>query len=216
MGNGMSSPEPLTLAHIAREPQAYTHRLEFADGERLVFRPLAPEDEPALMQFMAGLSPETQRFSNYGGDAAVAARELCEAIARYDKLRMVAVVGAGVIALFEFSLDLVPEDFIRYRNYGIELDAATDMRFGVCIADAYQSRGLGSRLLPFMWDIARGFGRQRVLLWGGVYADNMRAIRYYEKNGFHLLGRFHNGGGESWDGMLLLDPGAPVASSSIA
>jgi RimJ/RimL family protein N-acetyltransferase len=61
--------------------------------------------------------------------------------------------------------------------------------------------------LPFALDIARRFGKRRMILWGGVLADNHRAIRYYEKNGFRLLGRFHNEEGlECRDGILTLLP----------
>ncbi|MFC8711933.1 hypothetical protein ACFUCQ_18715 [Streptomyces sp. NPDC057197] len=65
-----------------------------------------------MAAFLAGLSAETRRLSTFDGYDLAAARELCDAIARYDKLRPVlAEVPSGRIAgLLEISLDLHPSD----------------------------------------------------------------------------------------------------------
>ncbi|MFH9836413.1 hypothetical protein ACH4NC_34765 [Streptomyces sp. NPDC017201] len=60
----------------------------------------------------------------------------------------------------------------------------------------------------------RLLARTRIILWGGVRADNPRAIRYYEKNGFQRVGRFTEADGTlSPDMMLALhtvpDPARP-------
>ncbi|MEU2180061.1 GNAT family N-acetyltransferase [Streptomyces thermolilacinus] len=55
--------------------------------------------------------------------------------------------------------------------------------------------------------MARRFGRNRIILWGGVLADNQRAIRFYEKQGFRTVGSFTGAdGAESLDMMLDLPP----------
>ncbi|WP_405658683.1 GNAT family N-acetyltransferase [Streptomyces sp. NBC_01166] len=59
---------------------------------------------------------------------------------------------------------------------------------------------MGTLALPLIRDVARGLGRTRIILWGGVLAGNARAIRYYEKNGFRPVGSF-----ASADGSLSLD-----------
>src|SRR5438874_12740158 len=100
----------------------------------------------------------TRKFSSYPSDDLAAAREMCEAINRYDKLRMVATADRSIVALFEFSFSITHADRERYRSYGIELDERIDCRFGPCITDAYQDLGLGSALLPLAMDVARRFG----------------------------------------------------------
>ncbi len=200
----------LTLEAVAEKPETVTRSLLLPTGEAVVFRPLQPGDEVGLADFLQSLSPQTRRFSAYPSYDLTMAREMCAAINRYDKLRFIAVIGSRVVALLEFSFGIVAEDRKRFRSYGIELDERTDCRFGPCIADAYQNRGVGSALLPFMLDIARCFGKRRLILWGGVLADNQRAIRYYEKNGFHLLGRFRDEkGSECRDAILMLTACAP-------
>lgn len=197
----------LTLEAVAKNPETVTRFLALPTGETALCRPLQPGDEAELADFLQRLSPQTRRFSAYASYDLAMARALCEAIARYDKLRFVAMVGSRVAALLEFSFGIVAGDRERYQSYGIELDERTDCRFGPCIADEYQNRGVGSALLPPLLDVARRFGKRRVILWGGVLADNHRAIRYYEKNGFRLLGRFQDEtGSECRDGILTLPP----------
>jgi GNAT superfamily N-acetyltransferase len=92
--------------------------------------------------------------------------------------------------LFEFSFGIPPGDHFRFGLYELSLDEARDCRFGPCVRDDQQGRGLGSALMPAMFDIARRFGKQRVFLWGGVYAENHAAVAFYRKHGFAEIGRF--------------------------
>lgn len=197
----------LSLADVAQQPEDFTTRLRTATGETLILRPLLPYDVTKLADFLAGLSPQSRHFSTFSGYDQAAAQELCDAIARYDKLRLAVVEANGtaepIVGLFEYSLDLTAGDISRYANYGMRLDPAITCRFGPTLADAWQSRGVGSLFLPAAWDFARRFGRSRVILWGGVLADNERAIRFYEKNGFVHAGRFVNGNGEECCDMIL-------------
>jgi GNAT superfamily N-acetyltransferase len=108
-----------------------------------------------------------------------------------------------VVGMIEFSFAITEADMLRYTAYGVSLDPATDCRFGPTLADDYQGRGVGTLVLPFVIDVARRFGKRRIMLWGGVFANNARAIRYYEKNGFRVLGSFFDGNGnESFDMLL--------------
>lgn len=198
----------LTLAAVADDPRVLTRRLSRDGGPDLVLRPLAPADVEALAAFLAGLSAETRRLSAFDGHDLAAARELCDAIARYDKLRLVLddVSSGGIAGVLEFSFGLHPSDVTRYRKAGVAL-TETDCRFGPTLADGHQGRGLGSRVFPLVADVARRFGRKRIILWGGVLADNSRAIRFYEKQGFRTVGSFTGAdGAESLDMMLDLPP----------
>ncbi|MEU0298015.1 GNAT family N-acetyltransferase [Streptomyces sp. NPDC006175] len=199
----------LTLAEIAEEPLVLTHHLDLSSGARVVFRPLTHADCERLACFLEGLSPESRRLSTFGGYGIVAARELCDAIARYDKLRLVLeeVPSSRIVGLLELGLALTPSDIARYGEAGIDLTELTDCRFGPTLADDYQGRGVGTLALPLIRDVARRLGRTRIILWGGVLADNARAIRYYEKNGFRPVGAFVGTNGSlSLDMMLDLRP----------
>ncbi|MGW2078556.1 N-acetyltransferase family protein [Streptomyces sp. NPDC001939] len=105
-----------------------------------------------------------------------------------------------IVGLFELSLALTACDIARYRAAGIHLSEQTDCRFGPTLGEAYQGSGVGSLVLPPVMDAVRRLGRRRVILWGGVLADNARALRFYEKNGFQRVGSFTGP-----DGTLSLD-----------
>ncbi|MDG4863739.1 GNAT family N-acetyltransferase [Streptomyces sp. T-3] len=206
----------LTLTEIAADPGLLTWQLRLQsrlargerDGAEVTLRPLAPPDAERLGGFLADLSPQSRRFSTFDGYDLAAARELCAAIGRYDKLRLVLeeAPGGRIVGLLEFSLDLTAADIARHAQAGIRLDPATDCRFGPTLADDYQAKGVGTLLLPLLVETARRLGRTRIILWGGVLADNARALRFYEKNGFRRVGSFTGP-----DGMpsldMILDPG---------
>lgn len=194
------------LDNVATSPEAFTYPLFLTSKDALFFRPLLPGDIEALAGFLGVLSSRTRMFCTYPGYDRATAQEMCDAIARYDKLRMVAVPAIGplaVFALFELSLDLSPSDLARYRAYGVDLLPDVSCRFGPCIADAYQNRGLGSLLWPCTLDLIRRLGRQQILLWGGVLADNARAIHFYQKHGFQMKGEFRNAAGKLCYDMLM-------------
>lgn len=194
----------LTLTAVAENPRVLTRRLDLADGPGLVLRPLVHADADRLAAFLEGLSAASRRLSTFEGYDLACARELCEAIARHDKLRLVLdeVPSKKIVGLLEISLQLHPSDIARYREAGIRLQP-TDCRFGPTLADDYQGRGVGTQVFPLVVDVARRFGKKRIILWGGVRADNPRAIRYYEKHGFRTVGSFTDADGARALDMLL-------------
>ncbi|WP_206341466.1 GNAT family N-acetyltransferase [Streptomyces ureilyticus] len=201
---------------IAEDPVVLKRRLDLRDGTEVVFRPLAHTDTDRLAGFLKGLSPESRRLSTFDGYDLAAAQELCDAIARYDKLRLVLeeVPSGRIVGLLELSLALTPADIARYLEAGIRLTETTDCRFGPTLADDYQGKGVGTLAFPLIANVARRLGRTRIILWGGVLADNARAIRYYEKNGFRPVGSVAGTDGSlSLDMMLDLEQVSSAATS---
>ncbi|MFF3173570.1 GNAT family N-acetyltransferase [Streptomyces sp. NPDC057900] len=193
----------LTLSAVAENPLVLTRSVRLLDGSEVAFRPLTHGDADDLAAFLDGLSAASKRLVTFDGYDLAAARELCDAIARYDKLRLVLSEATGrIVGLLELSLDLHPSDIARYRKAGVSLTAA-DCRFGVTLADDYQGKGVGTQVFPLIADVARRFGKKRIILWGGVLADNPRAIRYYEKQGFRTVGSFTEADGARALDMIL-------------
>lgn len=193
----------LTLAAVAAKPQVLTSTVTTPGGKKLHIRPLEPRDAGKMADFLQYLSPETRRVSPFPSYDIFTAQNMCEAIGQYDKLRLIVENSASIVGLLEFSFAIMKTDIARYAEYNIQLDEETDCRFGPTLADAYQGKGFGTLVFPFVKETARKFGKKRIILWGGVLVDNPRAIRFYEKNGFRQLGTFvYPGLGESLDMIL--------------
>ncbi|CAF5116164.1 unnamed protein product, partial [Rotaria magnacalcarata] len=129
----------LTLNDIDKN-QDLISTTDYFEGILIDFRSLLLTDEKKLAQFLENLGPQTRKFSTRNGYDLNEARDLCFAINRYDKLRLVALINnETIIALFEFSLSSVDNEYKRFaEKYGIILNEVTDMRFGPCISDQYQ------------------------------------------------------------------------------
>ncbi len=178
------------LKAIAAKPASLTFRLEVPAESTL--EPLLPTDGPALHEFYEKLSSSSKKFYSVV-DPSIAYVH-CAAIAKYDKLRLVLREPAGdsIIAIVEFSFDLTPGDLERYAGYGLELDPPTVCRWGLCVTDQWHGLGMADGLFAASIEIARRFGRSRIILWGGVRDSNARAVRFYRRNGFAEVGRFRD------------------------
>lgn len=203
----MTQPE-MTLEEVVADPDCATFHL--GTPGRAVLSPLRPSEEAALASFFDGLSSRTKQFYSVT-DPLTEARDRCSAIARYDKLRLLLREGGLVVALVEFSFDLVTTDIDRFVRYGVTLHPGRDCRWGLCVSDEWQGRGVGKALAAPSFDLARRFGRDRVILWGGVQVANVAAVRYYGKGGFTAIGQFTNAAGiDSIDMLRTL--GEPMAA----
>jgi len=190
----------LTMSEIANNPKLATSEVVLGNGEKVVLRPLEPNDISKLADFLQGLSKETRRLSTFEGYDMKTAKELCDAINKYDKLRFVIEnSGKDIVGLIELSFGFPESDVERYKNAGYELNTDTDLRFGPTLTDDYQNVGLGSKVFPCIVEIAKKFGKHRIILWGGVLKDNERAIHYYEKQGFKKVGYFTKDDAEHLD-----------------
>lgn len=74
---------------IADDPLVLTRRLSLRGGSEVLFRPLAHAGAAHRARFLEALSPEPRRLGAFDGYGSATARELCDAIARHDKLRLV-------------------------------------------------------------------------------------------------------------------------------
>lgn len=202
----METGNKLTLKDFEKYPEEYTWELQTDFGEKITFRPLLHSDIKKLTSFLESLSTETRRLSTFDSYDKVTARELCSAISKYDKLRFVLEnEKEEIIGLIEFTLD-IPQSIIgQYTEYQIRLDRENTCRFGPTLSDQYQSKGLGNLLFPYILKIVKLLNKKQIILYGGVLVDNTRAINYYQKHGFEIVGKFKDAEGvEKFDMILSL------------
>lgn len=186
----------LILAAVQRDPALIAALIPNPSKLALTFRPLNRADAAILGAYFLSLSEDTtRRFGPHPFDQA-AADQFCASIDYAEAIRMIATFpapgGEQVIAYFIFQLDAPQGERERYAAAGITLDPQTDCIIAPSLADAYQNRGLGTPLMEHIFAVARRLGRKHILLNGGVYVTNVRAVHYYEKLGFRRVGTFDN------------------------
>jgi hypothetical protein len=103
-----------------------------------------------------------------------------------------------IIAYSIIRIGYLEHDKIRLQSYGLTLDNTADCTFAPSVADLWQGCGVGNKLFHFILSDLKTDRIMRIILWGGVQVDNERAVSYYKRNDFKILGQFtHNG--ENYD-----------------
>lgn len=184
----------------------YQVNIDFKD-QQYILRDLKDSDEEILYSFLSGLHRDTIRKSFLNCNLREKAGEFCSSIGKYDKYRYILENDNDeIIALFEFSLDLPTGDVARYDKYSDTPAIDRICRWGLTIADEYQNMGIGSFIFPEMKKIAEQLKKEFIILYGGVYRTNSRAIHFYKKLGFKELGTFCDQNGiEAIDMILALE-----------
>ncbi len=167
------------------------------------FRPVQVSDTFPLTRFFEQLSAETK--SRYGphpfdmGTVAAICRKEYHGYLAFLCLNEKAIIGYTAV----FKGYTLGEKH-RYPAYSIHLDEEYDYTFAPCIADEYQSKGIGSLFFHYVEQTLRNLGAKKIVLWGGVQARNEHAVRFYQKNGFQTLGEFHHDGLDNLDMLKYL------------
>lgn len=153
------------------------------------FRPLDSRDLDPLLAYLDGLSPETRsRFGPHGYDR----QSVIEFYQSSDKFGYVAedpdsdkIIGYSIL-----KQGYLDHDAPRLSSYGLTLNHATDATFAPSLADGWQGKGVGQAFLTYILQHLPSTTINRLILWGGVQANNERAVAYYRKNNFIILGEF--------------------------
>jgi len=172
---------PATAAGTARlairpYPQELEGQAALADGQSVWFRPIRPEDEPALRAAFRRLTPEDVRMRFFAP-----LRELGHAFAarltQIDYNREMALIAVDPASLGGET-----------EIWGVARLAADpdDERaeFAVTVRSDMKGRGLGTLLMRRLisYAAARGIGE----LWGDVLAENHRMLDLMRDMGFNI------------------------------
>ena len=171
------------------------------DDRNVLLRKLTPGDFDSLAGYLQNLGPETvRRFGPHGFDKQ-SISELYQNPEKYTGYIALDTETSDIIAYSVIKTGYLEHDGYRLQSYGLMLNDKTDCTFAPSVADKWQSQGVGNSLFHFMLSDLKTNGKKRIILWGGVQSDNIRAVNYYLKNGFKKIGRFEYNG--SNDDMLL-------------
>lgn len=123
---------------------------------------------------------------------------IAELAGNTEKYKMYVAVNPDDNSIVAYAIVLVgwlESDAPRLLSYGL-IPQKGDCTFAPSVADSWQSRGVGSDFFRFILDDLKTFFQlERIILWGGVQSSNHKAVGFYKKHGFTVLGEFeHNGG----------------------
>ena len=184
---------------IDAQPDLVSSSEVLASGQQVYFRPLRADQAAELGAYFTGLSQAIRRVYGPHSFDQETADGFCAALDSAHTLRMLAWVEGKIVAYFVVELGVRAGDRRRYDALGLALHDETDCTLAPSVADAYQSQGLGSLMMQHLLGLLPRLGRQRMLLWGGVRADNPRAVHFYTKFGFRRVGDFEAGGTNNYD-----------------
>ena len=142
-------------------------------GAAVSLRPLRPEDRDIEHAFVAGLSADTRHNRLLGGARAIT-RDYIETLVNVDYSRDMAIAAT---AMLDGEALVGVARYVRDKNGDMA-------EFALVIADAWQGRGIGMRLLGKLIDVARRHGVKR--LYGDILATNLPMLELVRKLGFQL------------------------------
>ncbi len=157
-------------------PSKYVTPWRLKDGNEVILRPIRPEDEPMELEFIKGLSTETSRYRFF------------QIIKDLPHDALVRFCNIDYDREMAFIAETTDTDGERARRIEIGvsrliLDPNKKRgEFAVVIADKYQGKGLGTKLVDMLIEFARDKDVEGI--YGVIMSGNMAMIRLCEKLGF--------------------------------
>jgi acetyltransferase len=143
-----------------------------ADGEKLTLRHIAPTDAAREQAFVHGLSPESSYLRFHGTIKDLSKKDL-EKFTNPD--------SRNAVALIVLSSTETGEEEIGVARYVIDPDGA-NCEFAIVVADKWQKRGIGTRLMNALIKHLQASGVKRIS--GSVLKRNSAMLKFIKQLGF--------------------------------
>jgi acetyltransferase len=163
------------LYQIHRYPAELIDVLRLDGGQRLVIRPVLPQDEDLTNEYFVSL-PAPARYDRFMSPMRNLPPELVKRFTNIDYADHLALVAE----VFEGRQEIVVAE-ARYARLASDPSAA---EFAVSVAERWQGRGLASLMLSKLVCRAATAGIRRIV--GETLATNARMLRLARKAGFSI------------------------------
>lgn len=161
--------KPAKLA-IRPYPLQYTTTINLGGQESILLRPIRPEDEPGVVQFHKSLSEDSvkNRYLELFSldDRTTHQRLIRICCGDYDRtIAIVAEIEGQIVAITRFT----------------KIFGSKEAKFSIIVTDKMQNRGLGTKMLTFLFHVAKEEGLDS--LYAEVLNENIQMIRVCQKLG---------------------------------
>ncbi|HEY9198438.1 MAG TPA: bifunctional acetate--CoA ligase family protein/GNAT family N-acetyltransferase [Gammaproteobacteria bacterium] len=173
---GYHAPGPNRYAHMAIHPYPVhlITRIQLPDGTDLTIRPIRPEDAQIEQAFVRGLSAQTKYFRFM---------QSLQELSREELIRLTQIDYHRELALIATVHENGTEVEIGVTRYAMNPDGES-CEFALVVADAWQQRGIGSRLMQALMEAARSRGFRTME--GEVLASNQPMLALVRDLGFNV------------------------------
>lgn len=166
--------KPYAHLSISPYPKEYIREFQMKNGEKVLFRPIRPEDEPLEAEMLARTSNQSQHFRFFGPMPKVT-HEMLVRYTQIDYDREIAIMA-------QVKEDGQPKMAAVVR---LVMDTLTNQgEYAILVADPWQALGLGSLLTAYILEIAQKRGVSKV--YASVLNSNERMLQLFRKNGFSI------------------------------
>ena len=162
-------------------PARLAQRVPLAGGDEVLLRPIRPDDAEMLQALVKGLTPES-RYLRFASAITELPAPLLSRLTLIDYDREMALVAVSVDKRSGPDGEPVEHERIVGVSRCITNPDQTSCEFSLLVADDFAGRGLGSRLMEAIIDVAREKGLAEIE--GLVLAQNAPMLRLMKSLGF--------------------------------
>lgn len=160
------------------------------NGKKVLVRLLQQSDIEKLYNYLSSLSTETKsRFGPHPFDWQTI-ENICNNTDDVKRYVAIDEPSDEITAYMLFKQGMIYWDQKRYAEHNQHYNYSTTVTYAPSVADAWQSSGLGSAMYMAIEPELKSKGVQHIILWGGVQAGNERAVNFYKKVGYDIMGSF--------------------------
>ncbi len=169
-------PKEFTYNHlvISPYPEQYIREFTMRNGEKVLLRPIRPEDEPMEAEMFQNLSSQSIYFRFFGYIPQVNHKFLIR-FTQIDYDREMAIIA-------ELDKDGKKQMLGVVRLISDTWDESAE--FAIVVADPWQRNGLGRELMDFMLSIAKTRNLKKIT--ADVLITNRLMLQMFERRGFKI------------------------------
>jgi acetyltransferase len=167
-------------------PMEYVSEWKSVENGTFLFRPIRPDDEPAMVKFHETLSELTVQLRFF------TPKELVKRIS-HDRLKEIVFIDydCGMILVAIHHNSRRGEDEFAAVGRLTKEHNKTDAEFGIIVSDRFQGMGLGREMLRRLIEVGRMENICRIT--GVVHPGNVRMLSLVDSFGFTQCERSHGG-----------------------